>query len=300
MKKKFGEAERYILGLFEKGMSFQWKDESFYVDFSGKPTCYKGEPKTDIYVRAVSEQRHYLELKISFKKANADFLENKMSAERAEEIFGETWMEDIQRATKGIAERFASRPLIYKTEGKRTQAGSITMGWKFEFVNKANGQLSGDMNLSMGQIVDIYAGTHLPQDKRDAQVGNRVIPDSGVANCFLIEDEEKPINTLQDAVNQLVDIRQYVQEHPHVYFACKALNYRSFAARYDGNRPLSVYVDWHCHNGKLGYRLCFDEPLIMKGNAAYRKLRQALQEVGARTTNDLNESNVENPAIILE
>lgn len=300
MKKKFSEAERYILGLFEKGMSFDWQGESYMITLSGKPGCYKGEPKTDIYVRAVAESRNWVEMKISFKKSNADFLENKMSADRAEEIFGPTWKQDIQDATESIAENFASRPLIYKVRGKMTNPGSITMGWKFEFVKRSNGQLSGKMNLSKEQVMDIYAGTHLPQDKRDAQVGNRVIPDSGVANCFLIEDKSRPIRTLQDAVDQIVEIEQYVDNHPNVYFACKALNYRSLVGRYDGDRPLSVYVNWYCHNGKLCHELRFDNPLLMKGNAAYKNLMQALHEVGARTTNDLNADNVENPDIILE
>lgn len=51
----------------------------------------KGEPKTDIYVLAKDEKDITREFKISYKKPNADFLENKTSAERAELLFGSHW-----------------------------------------------------------------------------------------------------------------------------------------------------------------------------------------------------------------
>ena len=37
----------------------------------------KGEPKTDIYVEAESEYGEIVEIKITYKKENADFIENK-------------------------------------------------------------------------------------------------------------------------------------------------------------------------------------------------------------------------------
>lgn len=88
MPKTFGSAERYICNLFSIGNSFNYSGVTYAVEFVGNPTCSYGEPKTDIYVMA-SSFRSNREFKISFKKSNADFLENKMNSERARQLFGE-------------------------------------------------------------------------------------------------------------------------------------------------------------------------------------------------------------------
>ena len=79
----FGAAERRILKFISKGTEFVFNGKGYTVMLSGKPTCHKGEPKTDIYILAESCEDE-VEIKISYKKENADFIENKMSAERAE------------------------------------------------------------------------------------------------------------------------------------------------------------------------------------------------------------------------
>ena len=93
-------------------------------------------------------------------------------------------------------------------------------------------------------------------------------------------------------------VEDYVEENPYVYFACKALNYRTFHAKYDGNRPLAVYVDWFVHNGKLASELIFDTPLAQGGDYAYEKLERAMRALGVRTTDDLSPRNVLDPSII--
>lgn len=90
----FGEAERRILGFMLEGTEFVFEGKEYAVVLSGKPTCRKGEPKTDIYILAESDEGD-IEIKISYKKENADFIENKMSAERAEQLFGEDWIDII-------------------------------------------------------------------------------------------------------------------------------------------------------------------------------------------------------------
>ena len=204
--------------------------------------------------------RHVLiaeNFKISLKKENADFLENKTNAERAKNILGANWSEIIARATTDLRREFTTRPLIYKDDYRHTEAGSITLGWKFELLNKEAGQLSGDMHLSTEQVIDVYAGTNIAIDKRNAYVNGRVITNSGVANFILFE--ESRITSIQDAIDALVPIEKYVRRHPKVYFACKALNYRSFADKYDGNRPLAVYVDWDCENGNVCLLITHDQ-----------------------------------------
>ncbi|QTB17405.1 hypothetical protein J2D69_19225 [Lysinibacillus sphaericus] len=87
----FSQNERYVLSLFSPNNEFVYGGVRYKVVESGKPTSSKGEPKTDIYVMSISlDNSKYLEFKISFKQDNADFLENKMTAERAEQIRGLT------------------------------------------------------------------------------------------------------------------------------------------------------------------------------------------------------------------
>lgn len=109
----FGDAERRILAFMTEGTKFVFREKEYKVVLSGKPTCHKGEPKTDIYILAKSETDK-VEIKISYKKENADFIENKMSAERAEQLFGTEWKEIIEQSTTAISDKFEERMLIYK------------------------------------------------------------------------------------------------------------------------------------------------------------------------------------------
>ena len=136
----FGASERSIKELFYEGVTFNYDGNEYEVLECGKPTCRKGEPKTDIYILAESNGYEY-EFKISFKQTNADFIENKTNAERAELILGEDWQEIIIDATTGIADAFEAKPLIYKKSHKKTGAGSITLGWKYELLNKCGGEI---------------------------------------------------------------------------------------------------------------------------------------------------------------
>lgn len=51
MAKSFGIEERKIEEILSVGTAFTYKNTPYTVLESGKPTCYKGEPKTDIYVK---------------------------------------------------------------------------------------------------------------------------------------------------------------------------------------------------------------------------------------------------------
>ena len=292
----FGESERNIKELFYEGVTFYYDGNEYEVIECGKPTCHKGEPKTDIYIltEANGQER---EFKISFKQTNADFIENKTNAERAELILGEEWEDIIIDATTGIENAFYDKPLIYKKSHKRTGAGSITLGWKYELLNKSGGDLSGVVNLSREQVIDVYAGTHLPIDKRNASVNGRVITNSGIANFMLVDDD---ITDAQSVIDSIASIEEYVNIHPTVYFACKALNYRTFEGKYDGNRPLSVFVDWNVIDGKLDGRLVFDAPLVTRGDVVADKLLKCLDILGIDTTDDIDDNTVTDSSIIIE
>ena len=290
----FGDAERRILGFMSAGKQFIFNGKNYEVILSDKPTCYKGEPKTDIYILAKSNIDE-VEIKISYKKENADFIENKMSAERAEQLFGSNWKEVIEHSTLAIADRFAERMLIYTDKFKRTGKGSITLGWKFELMNKNSGELSGKMLLTMNQIVDVYAGSNLSLDKRNASVCGNNIPNSGIANYILMDESVK---SAQDVIDKMIPIREYVYRHPEIYFACKALNYRTFEEKWDGDRPLAVQVKWSADEGKLIPQLVFDRPLLVKGNEAAERLLTYLRKLQIRTTDDINDGNTGTDRIV--
>lgn len=290
MSMTFGEAERYIKSFFPAGKKLVIGNKEYEIIKSGKPTTSKGEPKTDIYI-LLKDTNKYLELKISVKKSNADFLENKTSAERAEQIFGIDWMNIIINSTTQLKNKFYSKPLIFKTGYKKTEAGAITLGWKFELLNKISGELSAAIPLSKKQMIGIYAGDNLGSDKRNAFVNGEVIENSGVANTILIGDLER-FESANQILNNLISIEGYVENNPTMYFACKALNYRTFKNKFDGDRPLAVFIDWKNKNGKLHPEFVFDKPLITKGNKIANTLLRVLNELGIRDTDDINLSNV--------
>ena len=151
----FSNTERYIKNFFKKDETFILDNTIYKVILSGKPTCSYGEPKTDIFILAadVTNNSKQIQIKISFKKSNADFLENKISAERAQQILGPNWSNIIKQSTLKLKDKFCNRKLIFKEQEGRTRAGSITLGWKFELVNKNNGELSGKLSLTSKELL---------------------------------------------------------------------------------------------------------------------------------------------------
>lgn len=290
----FGDAERRILAFMTEGTEFVFQDKKYRVILSGKPTCHKGEPKTDIYILAESVHDK-TEIKISYKKENADFIENKMSAERAEQLFGTDWEGIIEQSTTAIRDRFEERMLIYKNKYKRTEKGAITLGWKFELLNKNSGDLSGKMLLTEEQVIDVYAGSNLSEDKRNAMVCGQVIEDSGIANYILMDED---VHSAQDVIDKMIPITEYVKLHPDIYFACKALNYRTFAEKWDGDRPLSVQVFWDAEENKLVPKLVYDKPLTIKGNEVAGRLLQYMKLLNIKTTDDIDDDNAGTDRII--
>lgn len=287
----FGDAERRILSYFKAGTKIYHEGKELTVKEAGKPTCPQGEPKTDIYILS-TDGANDIEIKISYKKENADFLENKTNAVRAEQLFGDDWRDVIERSTEAISDQFDKRMLIYKEKMKRTEKGAITLGWKFELLNKAGGDLSGKMDLTYQQVYDVYAGTNLSEEKRNASVNGRIIPDSGVADYLLITDKDK-VESAQDIIDKMYSIDEYIKEHPEIYFACKALNYRTFTKKYDGNRPLAVQVDWTVNDDKLSSELVFNKPLEMNGDEMAKRLLKCMELLKIETTDDIDDSNTD-------
>jgi hypothetical protein len=295
MPKTFLKTEQKIANLFQNN-KFNINGTEYKTINCGKPVCSKGEPKTDVYVLGQGPNKELLELKISVKQKNADFLENKMSAERAEQIFGSDWQNIIKNLISPIATDFTDEKLIFKKKKSRTEEGCITLGWRFEIYNKNGGKRS--RKLDKKYCKEVLAGEKLNDDKRNSKVNGQEIKDSGVANMILLNAEN--ITSIQDVISNLLDIDKYIQEQdPELYFVCKAQNLRTKKEnKHDGNRPFSVYVEWTVQNGKLTHQIKFDNPLVTKGNCVADKLKNALKTLQIQDTDNISVNNISDPKII--
>lgn len=280
---KFGDTERKIKDLFLQAKNFSYECREYVVLKCGKPVVSKGECKTDIYVLAQDEIGCQKEFKISIKQNDADFLENKISLNRAVEILGNDAQTIIEKSIAKIKKSFKDDYLVYFNPYKRTEALCLKIGWKFEFINKIGGERSGIIDLTEQQKIDIYAGTNLSSDKKNSSVNGQTIVNSGVANYIITVDAEDQNLDYYLAKMQPIENFAKVQK---IYFACKALNYRVNKNKWDGDRPLSVYVDWSLdENRKLQGKLNFEKPLSVKGNIIGTNIKKILTTLGIDKNN---------------
>ncbi len=280
----FINTEHSVEKLFPVGTIFFFEGREYKVVLCGKPRPSQGECKTDVYIKGIASDGEIRELKISVKQKNADFLENKMSFDRAQEIFGENASCIIKRCLLSIQDRFIDDSLVYFEKRGKTGAHTMKLGWKFELLNKLSGEKSGVLELTEKQKYDIYAGIGLPENKKNCRINGQIINDSGVANYILNIDDDNM--TQATCLRNLRPIEEYVKSQT-IYFACKALNYRFDKNKWDGPRPLSVYVDWFVDNGKLDAHLIFDYPLEHKGNEVGKELKGILKELKIKKIDDL-------------
>ncbi|MCU7766495.1 hypothetical protein [Priestia megaterium] len=288
------QSEREIRDLFRINDVIDLKGIDCKILRCDKPKVNggRGEPKTDAYILLENIQnRTTYELKLTIKKANADFLENKIRAERAEVIFGPHWKERISAYIESIKEKFLTREILYK-QGQYN--GSITLGWRFEIVNKTNGDLSGEAKFNYKELLEIYSGPNLDDNKKNAKIGNDNNPTSlsGVADYILVCTEYH-YKSAQEVINAMEPINEYIKDHQTVYFVCKALNYQTFKDTIEGDRSLSVYINWENRNGLLTPEFVFDSPLEKSGKEIRDKLKKTLSELHINTTDDINEINLE-------
>lgn len=278
-----GDTERFIRSLFAKQKVFEFNNEYFSIEKIGKPCPPVGECKTDVYILAQNiKKKQKKEFKISIKKSNADFLENKITAQRALEIFGKNYQDIIIESIKSVKEEFENDYLIYFKKYRRTSEKCIKIGWKFELLNRSGGKRSGKLLLNNSQKIDVYSGTNLIQQKKDSLINGEVIPNSGVANYLLVVDRYE--NNLDYYIQRMIPIEEFAIQSD-IYFACKAINYRSYKDKWDGNRPLSVYVDWSLSKRKISAKLIMDKPLDVRANFVGNKVQQILHELNINQNN---------------
>ncbi len=283
---QFIDTEKKICELFTQGTVFDYNGVRYTVSSSAaKPTTKKGECKTDVYIPTTFDGGEKV-FKVSVKQTNADFLENEVTYQRAKEILGSDVDKILIKAIGGLKDKFNHTKLVYFDAGDHTKAKSIKLGWKFELLNVLSGNLSGKIDLTKEQKIDVYSGSNLPKEKKDASVGNSIVKESGVANYIMVVNPNVQW-TVDYCIQQMQKIEDYVNGK-EIYFACKALNYRATVNKWDGPRSLAVYVDWNIIDGKLHGKLIFDQPLQKKGAEMGEKLKSLLRTLKINASNFSN------------
>lgn len=280
--------ENHIIDVFKKDRTFRFCNRICEVIEAGKPRPQGsgGECKTDVYVRAkTQESGEEIELKISVKNINREFMGNKLKKQDAEAYLGPEWENILIEATTSIRDSFENRVLMYASGDYPTKPNSVTVGWKLEIADRPR-TLSVPIPLSDRQIRDyVYKGTNQTADRRDSVVNGHIVPNSGVAEYLIITSIDN-IETANDVIEQMRLIDNVGIEK--TYFVFTANNYRTDVKKADGPRYLAVRIEWDAINGKLTPVFHYDCPLQYTGEKDMAPLvRRAMETLGKTNVSDL-------------
>ena len=292
-KKEYGKFEESVKRVFVKGESFVHDGIEYEVLIADKPRPSSGECKTDVYVKGIDDDNDCIELKISVKLDSANFLKNKVNAKTANAIFGKNWSKIISSAALSIRDKFENRPIVFASPLGRTQADSITLGWKLEISNESKPRpLSSPVPLSNTEVRDlIYRGTEQDDDKKNARVEGEVVQNSGVADYLLVSSEDN-IDSPDDVLSRMEDIDAV--EIPETYLIFTANNYRTRQDKADGNRPLAVYIEWKVLNSKLTPVFVYDKPLEFGGEKDMKPiLVNSLKSIGKEHPSNFDKNDID-------
>lgn len=280
------QSESLILSKFSVDTVFFYENHDYIIKKSGKPRPSAGECKTDLYILALDENQTPREFKLSIKKDNYEFIENKPDRQRILDIFGSEGINILIAANKKIKSKFDSLKLIKHKNSDNSF--TCILGWKIEIFKNTTGTLVVDFDLTREQKKDIMCGTNLSEEKKNSSVNNVVIPGSGVANLFL----EIPSNyseienqNVQYFVNKFQTFETLIS-NPNFKINARftALNYRSDDDRWDGDRPLAVRVKWQKERGLLKSEIILDDPFGQSGNSVGENLKNVINDLGISKT----------------
>ncbi len=301
--KYYRELENHVLDTFAEQRFFAYQKKMYEVMIADKPYPQNsgGECKTDVFVRAKEQDTsEIIDIKLSIKSERTqEFQQNKVSAQIAENFFGEDWEDIIFESTTSIKERFKDRVLLYASGKHPTKPNSMTVGWKLEIANKRRA-LSVRIPLTDDEIREfVYRGSNQSEEKRNAIVNGRIIPNSGMADYMLVTERSK-IRRIEDIVEQMIPIEKYPVDDTYLIFT--ANNYRTDVKKADGPRPLAVRIEWRCFDRKLVPEIYFDEPLRYTGERDMAPLAvEALARLGKKNVDEIDpDEDLEDTSIFLE
>lgn len=138
------------------------------------------------------------------------------------------------------------------------------------------------LKLTNEQKIDVYSGSNLDISKKNAKVNGIEVYNSGVANYIL--KVENTNEKLDFYIQDLKPIEEFAITK-NIYFACKAINYRSKLDKWDGNRPLSVFIKWTLVDDVIKAEFIMDSPLETKANEIGENIREILNQLGINSKN---------------
>jgi len=286
MVKEFSESEKHIRKIIT-GSKFIFEGKKYVTELVSKPIVKGGggETKTDVYVVARNtETRKTREIKITFKKPNFSFVENKIKAERAAKLYGKNWSSVIQEQIKEIKNEFQMRDLFYFEKTGRIEKGSITLGWRYEMEDQGVRKLG--VKIKQNIVEQVWTNKNASSKYRDGVVDKKTVSMSGVPNYYL---NKKPseLLTVDNIFSNLKPMSEIFKAHNNITAAFLAQNFRSHKNKQEGNRRhLAVWVAWKVENGKLDCELVFDRPLKMESGQALKNLEECLKKLGIKTWKD--------------
>lgn len=297
MSKTYKDFENHIISLFKNSSGFEWED-NFYTAkqievAKPKKIGSGGECKTDVYV-GLSDSNGIVEheIKLTLKLDNADFLENKISLQRAKDILKENWQQVLIQAMHTIKSKFdATKKLYIYGENKDSEQIRITLGWRLEIANKPR-DLSAKLIIPNEDAVNfIYRGTNLHTKFKDAKINDKVVLNSGIAD-FYFEGSLKDFEEykLQDILKNMKKLDSSFNAGQN-YLIFTANNYvfkKSGNAKAE-KRDLCVYVNWTYDPkvGKLKADLNINSPLEKNSNDIKPTLLSLLKKLNLNTFNNL-------------
>ena len=273
------------------GGNFIFSNEAYVVLKSGKPRPVAGECKTDLYILARQvKTNEKKEIKISIKKENYEFIENKISLETATDIFGKEALKDIASFSSSIKEAFNSTNL----QPKNKKGKKITLGWKIELFLETSRKLKFQPTLTFKQKVDLFSGVNRTPEKRNSKVDGEVVSDSGVANFILILPDDVEMVKKQNVnyfSSRLQTINNYVKslndKGLNIDVGFTALNYRFEEDKWDSDRPLAVWINWTIKENKFCPEIILNDPFANNGNDCGEKLRKLLSSLSVNQNEQL-------------
>ena len=271
-------AEKRVREIIDHS-EFTFENEHYQVIQNSKPSP---EKKTDFYVLARKiKDNTEREFKISYKKPDFSFVENKVKPHRIPYIYGENWSEILKVQIKPIQHRFNVEPVIDFIKE------TIKIGWRYE-IEQLDAPKTGGRNLStiIQQNISsqVLWGDRCSDKWRDGFVDGRKITNSGIPDFILIKDD-KDIHDIQDVFDDLHDIREYAKKH----WKMRA----GFIAQYNRwdkqtktwktegfSRSFPVWIKWDVVKQKLRGRRIYDKPLEKSARDIIENLYNCLEEMG--------------------
>jgi len=271
-------AEKHVREIIDNG-EFTFENEHYQVIQNSKPSS---EKKTDFYVLARKiKDNTEREFKISYKKPDFSFVENKVQPHRIPYIYSENWSEILKVQIKPIQHLFNAESIIDFIKEK------IKIGWRYE-IEQLDAPGIGGRNLSTVIQQNISSqvlwGDGCADKMRDALVDGKKITNSGIPDFILIKEPEN-IKTIQDVFDDLHDIRKYAKKHWKMRAGFIAQNNRwnrqTKTWKTEGfSRSFAVWVKWDVVNQCLRGRPVYNKPLEKSAGDIIENLSSCLEEMG--------------------